>query len=218
MERQARQTRLLNPLDRASEILFGLIMALSFTCSVSIINAHQTAIRQLLAAAISCNLAWGIVDAAMYLIGVLAERNRTRTLFDAVRRSGSATEARNYISNVLPPSIASLIDADTLAKIQTALDALPDDDAKVGLTTRDLKKAVGIFLLVFISTFPIVIPFVFISDTNLALRISNIIAIIMMFLCGWSVAIYVGASKWKLSIGMVLIGILLVIITIALGG
>ena len=61
---------LLNPLDRAAEILFGLIMALTFTCSISIANTHTTEVRQLLIAAIGCNLAWGLVDATMYLVGI----------------------------------------------------------------------------------------------------------------------------------------------------
>jgi hypothetical protein len=54
---------LLNPLDRAAEVLLGLIMALTFTCSISIANTGGTEIRHLLITAIRCNLAWGLVDA-----------------------------------------------------------------------------------------------------------------------------------------------------------
>ena len=86
------------------------------------------------------------------------------------------------------------------------------------LTVHDIKKVLALFCLVFISTFPVVIPFTFIHDTKLALRVSNLVAIVMMFLCGWSVAKYVGFSKWKMSIAMVLIGMILVVITVALGG
>ncbi len=50
---------LLNPLDRVAEILFGLIMALSFTCSINIATKRPAEIRQLLIGAIGCNLAWG---------------------------------------------------------------------------------------------------------------------------------------------------------------
>ena len=86
------------------------------------------------------------------------------------------------------------------------------------LTFHDVKEAIAIFFLIFISTFPVVIPFVFIRDTQLALRISNLVAIIMMFFCGWDVAKYVGYNKWKMSIAIILIGIMLVAVTIALGG
>jgi len=74
MEDLSKPKGLLNPVDRVAEILFGLIMALSFTCSVSIANIHRAEIKQLLVGAIGCNLAWGLVDATMYLIGILAEK------------------------------------------------------------------------------------------------------------------------------------------------
>ena len=105
-----------------------------------------------------------------------------------------------------------------LEQIRNKLANLPDPTSQVLLTTRDLKKSVMIFFLMFISTFPIVIPFIFIRDTQLALRISNMIAIVLMFLCGWSLAKYVGSNKWLMSFGLTLVGIVLVLITIALGG
>ena len=86
------------------------------------------------------------------------------------------------------------------------------------LTANDIKKAMALCFLVFISTFPVVLPFIFIQDSIIALRVSNFIAIVMMFLCGWAVAKYVGFSKWKMSMAMILVGLVLVAVTIALGG
>ena len=91
---------------------------------------------------------------------------------------------------------------------------LPNLTPKLKLTNEDLKKAFALFFLIFISTFPVVIPFVLIRDPKVALRVSNLVAIVMMFLCGWSVAKYVGV----MSVAVVSIGILLVAITIVLGG
>ena len=42
------------------------------------------------------------------------------------------------------------------------------------------------FLLVFLSTFPLVVPFIFIQDIGRALRASNGIAILMLFLGGFA--------------------------------
>jgi VIT1/CCC1 family predicted Fe2+/Mn2+ transporter len=218
MEDLTKSKWLLNPMDRAAEILFGLIMALSFTCSISIFNTHRAEIRQLLVGAIGCNLAWGIVDATMYLIGVLAQKNRNKILFDFIQNSSETDKARKYISDALPPVVASVIETEELEKIRKKLMNLPDITGNVHLTVHDIKKAMALFSLVFISTFPVVIPFVFIHDSKFALRVSNLVAIVMMFLCGWSVAKYVGFSKWKMSIAMILIGVILVAITIALGG
>ena len=209
---------LLNPMDRVAEILFGLIMALSFTCSIGISARGPAEIRQLLIGAIGCNLAWGIVDATMYLIGVLARKSRSKTIFDAVRSSSQAGKAREYISASLPPAVASTMGKEGLEEIRHKLAALPGISTDIRLKPIDFKKAIAVFFLIFISTLPVVIPFVFIHDTKLALRVSNLVALIMMFFCGWSVAKYVGYNKWRMSIGVILIGIMLVAITTALGG
>lgn len=209
---------MLNPLDRGSEILFGLIMALSFTCSIGIANRGPAEIRQLLIGAICCNLAWGIVDATMYLIGILAQKARSKTIFDAAHNPAQINKANEYITDGLPPMVASAIGQEGLEQLRNKLKQLPVSPIDVRLTAHDVKKAMAIFSLVFISTFPVVIPFIFIQDTKLALRISNLVAIGMMFLCGWSVARYVGFKTWKMSITITLIGIILVAVTIALGG
>jgi VIT1/CCC1 family predicted Fe2+/Mn2+ transporter len=210
---------LLNPLDRAAEILFGLIMALTFTSSIGIASRGPAEIRELLVAAISCNVAWGLVDATMHLIGVLSQRSRSKTVFDFVKDSSRPEKAREHISNALPPIMGSAIGMEGLEQIRNKLISLPDSTTvDVRLTGRDFQKALAIFFLVFVSTFPVVMPFIFIRDANIALRVSNLIAILMMFLCGWSVAKYVGCSKWIMSIMMVLIGVFLVMMTIVLGG
>jgi hypothetical protein len=218
MEGLKKSKRLLNPLDRSGEILFGLIMALTFTCSISIANTHSTEVRQLLIGAIGCNLAWGIIDATMYLIGVIAQRNRNKVIFDYVQNSSESNKAREFISDALPPIVASVIETEELEKIRNKLVNLPNQIAMEKLTIHDIKKAIGVFLLVFISTFPVVIPFAFMQDSMLALRISNLVAIVMMFFCGWSVASYAGINEWIMSIAMVSIGIILVAVAISLGG
>src|SRR5690349_7398439 len=68
--------RLLDPIDRFSEILFGLIMVLTFTGTISAAESGREEIRTMLFASIGCNLAWGIVDAVMYLFESVAERGR----------------------------------------------------------------------------------------------------------------------------------------------
>jgi VIT1/CCC1 family predicted Fe2+/Mn2+ transporter len=209
---------LLNTMDRVSEILFGIIMTLTFTCSIGIANTKNTEIRQLIIAAISCNIAWGLVDAIGYIVRTIVQRSRNRTILNSVLTNSDADKARKDISDSLPPSIASVLETAELEQIRNKLANLPDPTSQVLLTTRDLKKSVMIFFLMFISTFPIVIPFIFIRDTQLALRISNMIAIVLMFLCGWSLAKYVGSNKWLMSFGLTLVGIVLVLITIALGG
>src|SRR5262249_16850412 len=145
-------------------------------------------------------------------------KSRSKTIFDAIQNPSQKHKARTYIAEELPSSIVSVIGTKGLEEIRNKLTALPGTPVDVRLTLHDIKQAIPIFFLIFISTFPVVIPFVFVRDTQLALRISNAVAIVMMFFCGWDVANYVGYNKWKLSIAIILIGVMLVAITIALGG
>jgi hypothetical protein len=61
------------------------------------------------------------------------------------------------------------------------LQQLPGPSHGPRLTKRDWTGALGLCLLSFLSTFPVVIPFLFLSDARLALRVSYAVAIVMLF-------------------------------------
>lgn len=210
--------RLLNPVERISEILFGLIMALTFTCTISVAQADRAEIRDLLIAAIGCNIAWGLVDAVMYILTGLAEKGRGRSILRFIRKTSQTDKAREFISDALPPVVASTLTTENLEEIRKCLNKIPESSLKIRLNSADFKQALAIFLLVFFSTLPVAIPFVFINEVQVALRVSNLVAILLMFLSGWMLARYGGYNKWIMGLTMTLLGVILVLITIALGG
>ena len=73
--------RVLEPIDRVSEGLFGLIMVLTFTGSLSVAEAGRSEVRTMLIGALGCNLAWGIIDGVLYLMGCMAEKGRACSPF-----------------------------------------------------------------------------------------------------------------------------------------
>ena len=77
--------RVLDPIDRVSEVLFGLIMVLTFTGSLSVADAGRDDVREMLIGALGCNVAWGIIDAMLYLMGTLAEKGRGIITLQAVQ-------------------------------------------------------------------------------------------------------------------------------------
>src|SRR5205809_2086094 len=101
-------------------------MALTFPCSIGIITKGNAQIRELLVGAIGCNMAWGLIDAAMYLTGVLARRNRNKMMFDSIQNPLQIQEARQHISDALPPMVASAIGAEGLEQIRNQLIKLPN--------------------------------------------------------------------------------------------
>ena len=60
-EAESRESaRVLDPVARSSEVLFGLIMALTFTGTVSVATAGRDDVRTLVIGIIGCNIAWGL--------------------------------------------------------------------------------------------------------------------------------------------------------------
>src|SRR6476659_10771606 len=104
-----KEKRLLNAVDRISEILFGLIMALTFTCTISVAEADRTEIRDMLVGAIGCNIAWGLVDAVMFILTMLAEKGHGRTILNFVRKTPKEEKAREFIADALPPIVTSVL-------------------------------------------------------------------------------------------------------------
>jgi VIT1/CCC1 family predicted Fe2+/Mn2+ transporter len=211
-------SRVLNPMDRIAEILFGLIMVLTYTGSLSVATADHVEIRTMLTGALGCNLAWGIIDAGLYLLARLHERGRKFMLLLAVRKAPDLEAARRVIADALPPLVSAVLTTEKLELMRQKIYQVPKPPVRSQLTLHDGIGAFGIFLLVFLSTFPVAIPFIIISDARLALRMSNAVAIVMLFLCGYAFGHRAGIRPWLMGLSMVAIGIGLVSITIKLGG
>ena len=210
--------RVLEPIDRVSEVLFGLIMVLTFTGSLSVAEAGRDDVRAMLIGALGCNLAWGIIDGILYLMGCLAEKGRNLASYRAVRRAGSAKQAEQLIAGALPPVVASVLRPDELASLHRRLLELPEPPERARLTAEDWKGALGVFLLVFLSTLPVALPFVFMHSAQPALRVSNAIAIGLLFVAGFAFGRMTGRHPWVIGLCMVTLGGVLVALTIALGG
>ena len=210
--------RVLEPIDRVSEVLFGLIMVLTFTGSLSVAEAGRDDVRTMLIGALGCNLAWGIIDGVLYLMGCLAEKGRGLLTFRALRKATDPSAAQRLIADALPPVIASILQPAELDTMSRRLKDLPELPEQARLRRDDWLGAVGVFLLVFLCTFPVVIPFIFMSHAGPALRVSNAIAIVMLFLTGYAFGRMTGRHPWLVGISMVVLGLILVSITMALGG
>ena len=78
--------------------------------------------------------------------------------------------------------------------------------------------ALQVFLWVFFITFPVTIPFIVMHDARVALRVSNLIAIGLLFIAGWSYGRITGRRPWAMGLAMVTIGVVLSGLTLALGG
>jgi hypothetical protein len=209
--------RALEPIDRLSEVLFGLIMVLTFTGSLSVAEAGREDVRTMLVGALGCNLAWGLIDAVFYLMGCLAEKGRDLATFRAVREATDPERAQRLIADSLPV-VGSVLQPAELEAMRLRLQQLPEPPWPARLGKDDWRGALGVFLLVFLSTFPVTIPFIVMRDAVPALRVSNAIAVVSLFGAGYAFGRLTGRRPVWVGTATVVLGAILVGITIALGG
>lgn len=213
-----KRARVLDPVDRVSEVIFGLLMALTFTGSLSVASAGREEVRTMMFGALGCNLAWGLADAVMYLVRTATERTRTANLLATLRETTNADAARDLLSQSLPGSLGAVAGPEILESLRKRVLDLAETPARAPLRRDDFLGAFGVFLLVVLATIPVVIPFALIDETIRALRVSNAVALVMLFLGGWVLGEYAGGSRWKSALVMVAVGTVLVGAIMALGG
>jgi hypothetical protein len=210
--------RVLDPMERISETLFGLIMALTFICSLGVATAGNIKIQTMLIGALGCNLAWGIVDGGLYLLARINERGGRILTLRAIRQAPNPETAQRAIAEALLPELVSVLPPEQLELLRQKLQQLPEPSGGPRLTKRDWIGALGLCSLSFVATFPVVIPFIFLSDAKLALRVSYAVAIVMLFCCGYAFGYHSGLRPWAAGLSMVAFGSALVGVAVALGG
>jgi hypothetical protein len=213
-----RRTLLIDPIERITEILFGIIMVLTVTCSFSVARASHEGVREMVAAALGCNLAWGLVDAVFYLMTRFGEQGRRILAMEALRKTQDPDKARRIIAKNLPPLFASVVTPGEYEELHQRLNRISEVPTRPRLVREDWLGAVGVFLLVFVSTFPVVIPFLILSDARVSLRTSNGVAILMLFFAGYTLGGYIGRRRLVSGVVLVIGGMALVGACIALGG
>jgi VIT1/CCC1 family predicted Fe2+/Mn2+ transporter len=157
--------QVLQPVERVSEIIFGTLMAMTFIGALNV-GADRLEVRTALAAALGCNIAWGLADAVMYVVGTLTERTK----------EGGRLHFHDY------------------------------------------QGALGVFLLVTASTFPLVVPFLIFDELGRALIASRLVALAMLFIGGWALARHAGGKPWRWGAGLAAVGAVLLAAIMALGG
>jgi hypothetical protein len=211
----------LGPGESLTEILFGLIMTLTFTLAAGLmIEEGPDAVRELLIATIGSNVAWGIIDGALYLSGQIFERARLARIGEMIRRAGTDGEAAAIVEDELRDLIGSTGMAADRADLhmRVARYVRASGHRSRAITRADLHGAIVSFWLVFFASIPAALPFLFIDEAWTALRVSNGILIFLLFFTGFWWAQYTTLRPWLTGLVLMVVGVALVGIAIALGG
>jgi hypothetical protein len=211
--------RYLDPDESLGEVLFGLIMALTFTLGAGLLTQREE-MRGLLVAMIGCNVAWGIIDGTLYLIGSVFSRNQRIHFARKLRTTTSEAEAMAAIREEFGLEDEPDMPAeDRTAFHRVILDIMRHAGTeRARLRPRDFGAAAIIAVLVTLTALPGIVPFLVFNDAYLALRSANFIQLCLLFLVGFRWARHTGANPWSTGLAIAGLCIALVVAAVALGG
>src|SRR5262245_33643680 len=214
--------RYLDPGEALGEALFGLIMALTFAVGARLVTTvGQPDPRALILTAIGCNIAWGVIDATLFVFGGLFQRSQRARFYGAVRHARSEEEALAVIREEFALEDVPLdVVREDHARLHRSILTLGTHGTpkRVKLRRQDLVSAFLIFALVAFTGLPGVIPFLLLDDVDLALDLSNAILIALLFLVGFWWGHYTDARPWIVGVTVMLLGLSMVAVAVALGG
>jgi VIT1/CCC1 family predicted Fe2+/Mn2+ transporter len=212
--------RYLDPAGRLGEILFGLIMALGVTGAVRL-GVQEADNRELFIGIFGCNLAWAIVDGVMYVLTALFERGRRTRLIREVLHAQSEEVALAHIGKELDgPLFLELTTPEERERLHRWILTILRRENRTALRLErdDVLGGVAAGLVIVLATFPIVVPYLVMSNPRHAVTCSHVIALTLLFLLGARWGQLVGGSPIRIASGLTLLGMVLVLVTIALGG
>ena len=214
--------RYLDPGETLGEVLGGFIMALTFTLGARLLTADgQLESHELVVAIIGCNIAWGVIDATLFVLNNLFYRSRHARFFRGLKDIRSETEALAAVQEEFgledEPLAVQPEDRDRLYRSFLALSAHATPVRK-GLRRQDFVSGFIIFALVSATALPGVIPLLLLGDANFALHVSNWVLILLLFLVGYWWGRYTDAPPWRVGLTAMLLGVFMVFVAVALGG
>jgi hypothetical protein len=212
--------RYLDPDESLGELLFGLIMALTVTLGVRLLSPDALRPHELAVALIGCNIAWGIIDGALYLLGSLFSRGQRNHFIRKLRKVSSQTEAIAAIREEFALDDDHIAQEQDLAAFcKATLDVLRHARLeRARLRGRDFMATLMIALLVAATAVPGAVPILLVEDGAVALRLANALQLGLLFAVGYHWARYVGANPWRTGLTIVGLCMVLVAIAISLGG
>jgi len=214
--------RYLDPSETLGEILFGLILALTITLSSGLLARGQTfEARDIVLAVVGCNVAWGVIDGVLLALGNAFHRSRRARFIRNLRTVRNEDEALAAVREAFALDDASLAVPDTdsarfyQAILAIARDAIP---LRRAINSSDVGAAVTVFALVSATALPAILPFMFLDNPTVALRISNALLVLLLFVTGYWWGHFTDVSRWGVGVTVMLLGLIMVGVAIALGG
>ncbi len=218
----------LDPIDALFTIFFSILFALLFTLSYAVLiyygalgpSLSSNYGQELFLAILGAVAAWGIIDGVLYALGeVLARRERYR-LLHYVQTSETEEEAATAVAWELDFILEPITsDEQRRALYHDMLTYLRQAEPQAtGLRRDDVVGAVATTLLAVLAVLPSLLPLLLLDNLTLAIHVSNVVSIVVVFATGYSWGNHTGTSPWKMGMLLASVCLAMVLIATLLGG
>jgi len=202
---------------QSSEALYGVILTLTTTASLHVVSGHNIDTRGLFAATLTTSIAWGFVDAVMFLINVLLARARERKVLDDLRLAPTEEAFRELLRGSTSTDVVDHVKPKVMAHLRGFLAEQPES-AKPGLRRSDYGAALMVWLVVCGITLPVAVPFLLFDSPRTAIRASQAVAIAIMFVLGMRLGHWTGKNPVIAGLISAAVGLLIAVACLTLGG
>lgn len=219
----------LDPIDALFAIFYSILFAMLFTLSYGVLiyrgvipSAFTSGYGQdLVLAIVGVVAVWGVIDGVLYLLGGIFTRSERRRLLQSVQSSESESEAVAAIADELDFVLEPITsDEQRQALYRDVLAYLSRAEPKaVGLERADVVGAVTLVAVSVIAVLPSMLPLLLMPDNFAqAIRLSNIVSVVVIFAAGYSWGVHTGTNPWKTGLLLASICLCLVLLGVWLGG
>jgi VIT1/CCC1 family predicted Fe2+/Mn2+ transporter len=206
----------LTPSERLSEALYSLILVLTVISAIEIsLPRDQQTPSILLFAALGTSVAWGMVDAVVYVLTGLHERNHHVRVVARVKKRPKK-DAIRQIEDELEDGLIGVLDTEERDRIAEQVYATMYNSTPK--RQDDVFGGVASFMISFLVVLPPVMPFVLNLPLDYAIRLSNVIAVAMLFIVGYVSGGLGGMNRIRWALTITVLGVIIVLVTILLGG
>lgn len=220
--------RFLDPIDRLTEGIYAVLIVMTFTMAYRAIDFAgisqkevSEAILSMAVAALGCAFAWGIIDGVMFILLGMMARGEDSRLLKKVKAAPDEQTALAVISDQLDETFELVLSEDERKDLyrQAYLRMRDNEPKRVGFKREEFLGAIGVVLVALLVSVPVVLPLlIFRTDVGVALRASNFMAIVMLFIFGFYWGKHAQSKPVRVGLLLAGLGVVMVLIAIPLGG
>jgi hypothetical protein len=221
--------QVLDPIDRLTASIYSILIVLTFTIAFSILMhgpgyaepVPEDFGSELFFAVLGATVAWGLIDGIMFALLSMLERGEKHRFLEELQAAETDTVAVDVVADEFDYLLEPITSEHQRQHLYVdVLEHLRDSQPRpVGFQRSDLIEALGSAAIAVVAVIPSLLPLWLLRHDPLpAMRISNVISFIMLFILGYRWGIYTGANPWRTGLLLFFTGFILVAIAILLGG